>query len=245
MNRRRLIGKTCPFISYGSSICHLLDLICKVNRVLHVLCRFDIIAFQRDGSMKTIDHFRHTLGLGNAGMALEYPAGTVAVAGVFQDAVTRDWASHFCFRTTPVAGEKNIQNTWYDVRTLDDTASLLNAVSAAAAADLIVVAAYAADELPLNLYVWIEMWLPRRFSRMGALAVLIGSDEPSDSAREKTLEYFKAVARMGRLEFIPQICALPVFPDRNPNLLIPLPSASPQSSAEVYGRRFDVFAIGD
>jgi hypothetical protein len=69
-----------------------------------------------------------------------------------------------------------VRNTWYDVHSLSDLEILLASVRAALVADVIVVSVYAADELPLDLYVWINAWLPRRNSREGAFTALIGAD---------------------------------------------------------------------
>ncbi len=45
-------------------------------------------------------------------------------------------------------GGEHVQNTWHDVNSLSDPEMLLEAVSAALAADVIVVSVYAADKLP-------------------------------------------------------------------------------------------------
>jgi len=109
-----------------------------------------------------------------------------------------------CSQATQLAGEKRVQNLWYNADSLRDTGILLEAVRAAVAADVIVISVYAADELPLELCVWIEAWLPRRLSRVGALAALIGVADPLDSPSVRTLEYLQAVARKAELDFIPQ-----------------------------------------
>jgi hypothetical protein len=125
------------------------------------------------------------------------------VAGVYQDSVTREWAMQFCRRAMRVAGEESVECAWYSTKSLRDTGFLGDAVSAALVADVIVVSVYAADELPLALYVWVEAWLPRRLSRAGALAALIGV-EPPESQSIRTIKYLQAVARRARLEFVEQ-----------------------------------------
>lgn len=126
------------------------------------------------------------------------------VAGVYQDSVTREWAMQFCRRATRVAGEESVECAWYSTKSLRDTVWLGDAVSAALVADVIVVSVYAADELPLDLYAWVEAWLPRRLSRAGALAALIGVAEPLESQSIRTINYLRAVARRARLDFIAQ-----------------------------------------
>jgi hypothetical protein len=125
------------------------------------------------------------------------------IVGVYQDPVTQSWGVPMCRLATQLAGEDRIRNTWFDVHSLDDIGVLLEAVRAALLADVIVISVYAADELPLGLYVWIDAWLPRRTSRQGALTALIGAEEPQGPQSFRTREYLQAVARKAQLDFIP------------------------------------------
>ena len=125
------------------------------------------------------------------------------IVGVFQDPVTREWATEAFHRATKLAGEERIQNSWYQASALGDPAILVEAVRAALAADVIVVSVYAADELPVDLYVWFDAWLPRRRSRSGALAAVVGVDTPLQLQSLRTFDYLEAVARRAQLDFIP------------------------------------------
>jgi hypothetical protein len=125
------------------------------------------------------------------------------IVGVYQDPLTQSWGVPMCRLATQLAGEEHVRNAWYDVHSLDDVRILMDAVRAALVADLIVVSVYAAEELPLGLYVWIDAWLPRRTSREGALTALIGADEPQDLPSFRTCDYLQAVARKAQLDFIP------------------------------------------
>jgi hypothetical protein len=124
------------------------------------------------------------------------------IAGVYQDSVTREWGMQNCRRATQLAGEDRIQNRWYDVHSLSDPGILQRAVQAAFEADVIVVSVYAADELPLDLYVWVQVWLPRRFWRAGILTALIGVAESPDAQSVRTLQYLQAVASRAHLDFV-------------------------------------------
>jgi hypothetical protein len=108
-----------------------------------------------------------------------------------------------CRLAKQLVGEDLVRNTSYDVHSLSDLAMLLAAVRAALVADVIVVSVYAADDLPLDLYVWINAWLPRRNAREGAFTALIGADKPQDPQSVRTHDYLQAVARKARLDFIP------------------------------------------
>ena len=125
------------------------------------------------------------------------------ILGIYQDPLTQSWGMPMCRLAMQLAGEDRIRNQWFDVHSLNDNGVLLEAVRAALVADVIVVSVYAADELPLGLYVWIDAWLPRRSSREGALTALIGVDESQAPPSIRTREYLQAVARKARLDFIP------------------------------------------
>lgn len=124
------------------------------------------------------------------------------IAVVYQDKVTQSWAMQLCHPVEERFGGEHVQNTWHVVNSLSDPEILLEAVRAALSADVIVISIYAADELPPELYAWIDVWLPRRLSRVGALAALIGvAGEPAPQA-VRTQEYLQAVARRGQLDFL-------------------------------------------
>jgi hypothetical protein len=138
------------------------------------------------------------------------PAYALRVTGAYQDSVTRDWAIQRCCLGTQQVGEEQVKTSLFSTQSLNDPGILLDAVHAAVAADVIVVSVYAADELPLEIYVWIDLWLPRRRWRAGALAALVGVAEPLDAPSVRTHEYLQAVARKGQLDFIPQESKRPV-----------------------------------
>jgi len=165
---------------------------------------------------------------------------TLNIAGVYQDSVTRDWAMQNCHRAKQLAGEDLVQNKWYDVNSLSDPGLLLEAVRATLVADVIVVSVYAAEELPLDLYVWVQAWLPRRLSRAGALTALIGVAQPLDSQFVHTVKYLQAVASRAQLDFIPEERRRPAASAASSIELIEArPSAAAQALRELCGQRFD------
>jgi len=154
--------------------------------------------------MKAQEHLKGLAGPFEEAIASEEFGSALNIAGVYQDIVTREWAIQSYLRATQLAGEDHVHNSWYDVSALSDPEVLMDAVFAARAADVIVISVYAADELPLNLYAWIAAWLPRRVSRAGALAALVGVNEPLDPQSVRTIGYLQAVAFRGQLDFVPQ-----------------------------------------
>ncbi|MGD0815118.1 MAG: hypothetical protein ABSA83_16080 [Verrucomicrobiota bacterium] len=125
------------------------------------------------------------------------------IVGVYQDPLTQSWGVPMCRLAMQLAGEDRIRNTWYDVHSLADIDIFLDAIRAALMADVIVISVYAAEELPMDLYVWIDAWLPRRPPGEGALTALIGVVDPQSPQSLHTQEYLQAVARKAQLDFIP------------------------------------------
>jgi hypothetical protein len=125
------------------------------------------------------------------------------IVGVYQNALTHSWGCPCAVWRRNWPERVAVRSTRYDVHSLSDHQILLAAVRAALVADVIVVSVYAADELPLDLYVWINAWLPARNAREGAFTALLGADKPQDSQSVRTHDYLQAVARKGRLDLIP------------------------------------------
>ena len=192
--------------------------------------------------MKTVELLEHPTEAFEVAVAPDELEYTLNIAGIYQDSVTRDWAMQSCHRATQLAGGERVQNTWYNTNSLSDPGILLNAVRAAVAADVIVISVYAADELPLDLYVWIDAWLPRRLSRRGALAALVGVAQPLDSPSVRTLEWLQALARKAQLDFIPQQRERPAASVVSSIDLITEPaSTAAQSLQELHSHRYDAY----
>ncbi len=114
-----------------------------------------------------------------------------------------------CHPVTQLVGDEWIDNNWYRVNDLGDPGILLDAVQTTLRADVIVVSVHALDELPVELYTWIDAWLPRRPPRVSALAAVIGVTGQQGSQAARTQEYLHAVARRGQLDFVPLKRTLP------------------------------------
>jgi hypothetical protein len=170
----------------------------KVNTPLRPHRFFGTVAPQHAKRMKAIELLSDEMTVAPRESGYE-----LNIVGVYQDPLTQSWGVPMCRLAMQLAGEDLVRNTWYDVHSLSDLGILLAAVRAALVADVIVVSVYAVDVLPLDLYVWINAWLPRRNAREGAFTALIGADNPQDSQSVRTHDYLHAVARKGRLDFIP------------------------------------------
>jgi hypothetical protein len=85
----------------------------------------------------------------------------------------------------------------------------MDAVQAAAKADVLVVSIRDAGELPVDLYVWIDAWMPRRTRRPGAMVALIGVPPQPDPQSGRAHKYLEAVSRRVGLDFLPRERKLP------------------------------------
>jgi hypothetical protein len=159
--------------------------------------------------VESLEPPRQNVFLDESETALDGSGYEFKIAVVYQDTLAQSWAIQMCRPVRQKFGGEHVQNTWHSVRSLSDPEILVEAAHAALAADVIVVAVHAADELPPELCAWIDVWLPRRLARMGALAALIGvAGEPAPEV-SRTQEYLQAVALRGQLDFLPHERKLP------------------------------------
>ena len=116
---------------------------------------------------------------------------------------------------TQLVGKESTRTDSWRISDLARPEVLVQAVQSAARADVVLVAVSAAGELPPDLCVWIDAWLPRRAGCTGALVAMIGVPEAASRPAARVQEYFQAVARKGQLGFFPNKRRLPA-PSRVP-----------------------------
>jgi len=132
------------------------------------------------------------------------------VAVVYQDTPTRKWATQVCDHVKQVAGKDAVHSTWWEISRLGDPDVFRDAVLMTIVADVILVSINDANELPIDLCVWIDAWLPRRYQPMGALIALISvPGQPGDQTNHAR-DYLRTIARKGRLDFLLRERRLPV-----------------------------------
>src|SRR5882762_6291918 len=64
---------------------------------------------------------------------------TLNIAGVHQDAVTREWATQVASHATQLLGGRSVRSTWWKIGGLSDPGVLQAAVQAATTADMLIV----------------------------------------------------------------------------------------------------------
>ena len=134
------------------------------------------------------------------------------VTMVYEDLTTRQWATETWGRVARLVGKENISVNSWKISDLARPGILTDAVSSAARADVIVLAILASEKLPADLYAWITAWLPRRAHGTGGLVALIGLPGEPDYHAFSALDYLRAVAHKGGLDFHPGERVLPKSP---------------------------------
>jgi hypothetical protein len=123
---------------------------------------------------------------------------------VYQDEPAQLWAAEMWERVTRLIGNEGIQVHCWAIGDLTHPRVFAGAVEAAAEADVLIISATVAEDLPVNLYVWIDAWLPRRKIDEGALVTLLSVSEESSGASARALAYFQAIAARARMNFLPE-----------------------------------------
>jgi hypothetical protein len=125
------------------------------------------------------------------------------VVTVYQDPLTRDWAAELWGRVEQLISDEQLCRQSWKISDLTDPRVFMDAVQAAAEADVLVVSVRDTRELPIGLYVWIDSWIPSRTGPAGALVALIGVPPEPDAQSGRAYEYLEGVARKARLDFLP------------------------------------------
>ena len=168
----------------------------------------------KPGRVKPWDSLGRISLSGWAACGLEESEYLLNIAGVHQDAVTREWATQVVSHAIQLVGECSVRSTWWKMGGLSNPRVFRDAVQAATTADILIVSVRGTDALPLGLYEWIEAWLPLRLPLAGALVALIGVPEQPGADSYRIGHYLRDAARRGQLEFLSQHQGLPLaLPD--------------------------------
>jgi hypothetical protein len=149
-----------------------------------------------------------------AAIACPDPSYVLKVALVFQDEGTRLRARQVCHRLAKVVGERAIQCTEWRINDLQDRRVFCEGVTALAEADAIAIAVRDTERLPGVFYLWVNLWLQRRYGTPGALIALVGPLAKSNPAANELRSYLHAIADQGHLDFLLKECPRPDEPTR-------------------------------
>jgi hypothetical protein len=132
------------------------------------------------------------------------------IVATYQDSLTRFWAKQVYECWMQSLGAERVSGRFWRIEDLTHQSILLEAVAAAVQADVILVSAHAAEQMPLSLYAWIDAWLPRRRQRGGTLVSLMDITGSSLSVVTRVRCYLQAVANRARLGFLEEERKLPL-----------------------------------
>jgi hypothetical protein len=134
------------------------------------------------------------------------------VVTVYQDPLTRHWATELWDRVGQLIGGEGVCRQSWKMSDLTDPRVFMDSVRAAAAADVLVVSVRDTGELPTSLSVWIDAWIPGRAGTTGALVALIGVPPQPDAQSGRAYRYLEVAARKAGLDFLPHERKLPEQP---------------------------------
>jgi len=140
--------------------------------------------------------------LDEVGRGPERPDSAINLAIIYEDPLTQKWAGQMCALVTAFIDRDCLASKSWRIGDLAAPKVLSDAVCAAAQADVIILSLHDAEELPLNLRVWIEAWLPRRDLPVGALITLIGVAEGSKASSLHARRHLETVARRARMDLL-------------------------------------------
>jgi hypothetical protein len=133
-----------------------------------------------------------------------FPRQALDLTLIYEDAASRQWAMQECDREANLLKRECLFSNSWRLTDLAQPEAFQDAVLAAIWSDVIIVSVCANGSEPIDLYVWVDAWLPRRCRRPGALMALIRADEPSGLFSSHLRQYLRAVARRGELEYLVQ-----------------------------------------
>ena len=145
-------------------------------------------------------------------MVSEDTKPALSVATVYQDPLTRHWATELWDRVGQLIDDEGVCRQSWKISDLTDPRVFLDSVRVAAESDVLIVSVRDAGELPISLYVWVDALLPSRARRAGALVALIGVPPQPDAQSGKAHQYLESVARKAGLDFLPHERKLPEPP---------------------------------
>jgi hypothetical protein len=159
--------------------------------------------------MQTVTLLDRTISTERAARAPNESEPALNVITLYQDSLTRYWASELWDRVGQLIHCGNVCHKSWKTSDLLRTDVFADAVQAAAEADVLMIAIRDEGELAHFLCDWIVAWIPRRAGREGALVALIGVPEQQDPQSARAYQYLQDVARRAGVDFLPRERKLP------------------------------------
>jgi len=126
------------------------------------------------------------------------------LAAIHEDCLPWEWTIQVYQRAVELVGQHCVHIDYWTVEALGQPQVLQEATYAAIEADILSLVVRAAPELPLNLYRWLDSWLPSRPHRAGALIAMLGVPHEPSEFPGRIRECLRNVARLAHLDFLPR-----------------------------------------
>jgi hypothetical protein len=133
----------------------------------------------------------------------------VGIVVVFQDPLTRQWATDALERVSEVLCREEGRLRFWRMDDLVQPLIADAAIRAAADATILIVALRDAAVPPPSLCVWNEGWLAKRPPATGLLVSIVGVHPHSTDAIVQLDDYLRAIALRGSLDYLPRKRLLP------------------------------------
>ena len=125
---------------------------------------------------------------------------------MYEDAAARERAVTFCDQLVSRFWTKcDFDVSWWPFALLDQAMAAKEATERAAQADLIVFAATAEGDFPINVKAWVEAWLKQRGDREGKLASLLEPIAGAEDREGQKHHYLREVAHHGAMDYLTQV----------------------------------------
>jgi len=160
----------------------------------------------RDRAMRTPSGATHSEG--EAAWKRSYGSG-VGIVVVFQDPLTRQWATEMWERVTDVLYQEGAHLRFWRMDDLVHPRVAEEAIRAAAEANILMVALRDVAVPPPALCVWNEGWLAQRKALTGLLVSLVGVHPLRADPTSHLEEYLRAIALRGSLDYMARQQPLP------------------------------------
>ncbi len=139
------------------------------------------------------------------GAALEMKA-TWSVVVIFEDMATRDAAVGFCDRLVERFWAKcKFDVSWWSFGLLHEPEAAMEAVSKAAAADLVICTAGPEGEMPSHVVDWVENWLRQRGEREGILVGLLEHGAELGGSTGSRHVWLRQIAHRAGMDYLTQV----------------------------------------
>ncbi len=129
-----------------------------------------------------------------------------SVTVVYEDTGSRERALNLCQHLVhSFEADIDFSFNWWRFRYLGDPNIAQAAAQAAARADILIFSATHQDDLPVEVRIWTELWLPLRIPGEGVLLLLTEAAEDPELLASPLYLFLSNLARQATMDFLPRM----------------------------------------